>query len=321
MESVEPMSPVVEADERRELLEKQFEQVEETVQAEPRSRDEAGKFVAAAAEPVVEADPPVWKRPPASWKKDYHEAWNTADDRLKEYAWQREEQMRRGVESVMTKAQFADQMQSAIEPYVNTIRGMNLEPVDAVKALMNADHILRTSAPEQKLAYFHQLATQYGINLGNQSAPQQNLMDPTIYALQNELNNMRGEVMTWKQQQEQSQNQMLLGEINQFAQGAEHFEEARPAMIQLLQSGMAESLEDAYDKAIRINPELFETVQQAQQAKIAAQQSGEKNRAAKAARAAAVSVRSSTPGTNTAPIAQDRRSMLASQFDGVQERL
>ena len=311
---------------RKELLAQQFDKVEQEGQAEHLAeaveptgpaRDEAGKFAKAEkAEP--EPEPPVWKRPPASWKKDFHEDWNQAPDRLKEYAWQREEQMRRGVEPLLTKAQFADQMQTAIEPYMQTIRGMGLEPVDAIKALMNADHVLRTSAPDQKLAYFHQLAQQYGINLAGQQAPQ---VDPTIFALQNELNNVRGEVMTWKQQQEAAQNQTLLGEINNFASKAEHFEDARPTMIQLLQSGMAESLEDAYDKAIRLNPELFETVQQAQQAKIAARQSAEMNRAAKAARAAAVSVRSSTPGTNTAPKAQDRRSLLAEAFDSMADRL
>ena len=311
---------------RKELLEQQFEQAEqpaeavEPVKAAQPVRDEAGKFARAEKAPEAEAEPPVWKRPPASWKKDFHEDWNQAPDRLKEYAWQREEQMRRGVEPLLTKAQFADQMQTAIEPYLTTIRGMGLEPVDAIKALMNADHVLRTSAPDQKVAYFHQLAQQYGINLSGQQMPQ-NAMDPTIYALQNELNNVRGEVMTWKQQQEAAQNQTLLGEINNFASKAEHFEDARPTMIQLLQSGMAENLQDAYDKAIRLNPELFETVQQAQQAKMAAQQSAEMNRAAKAARAAAVSVRSSTPGANTATKAQDRRSLLAEAFDGMQERL
>jgi len=65
---------------------------------------------------------------------------------------------------------------------------------------------------------------------------------------------VRGEVMGWKQQQEMQQNQQLLGEINQFSMKADHFEEARPTMIQLLQSGMAETLEEAYEKAIRLNP-------------------------------------------------------------------
>ena len=323
---------------RKALLEQQFEAAEQVAEetaeqpkAESRQRDDSGKFTTkpartekTAPEASNEVDPPVWKRPPASWKKEVHELWNTADDRLKEYAWQREEQMRKGVEPLLSKAQFADSMNQAIEPYMNTIRGLGLTPDQAVSALMQADSILRTGAPQQKLAYLHQLAQQYGIDLTGMvdpnAMPQQN-PSYQFTPILNEINNLKGELNGWKQQQEAVQNQALLGEINAFAQKAEHFEEVRETMIPLLQNGLAQTLEDAYDKAIRLNPEIFEQVQQAQQAQIAAQKSAELNRAAKAARAAAVSVRSSTPGTNTAPKAQDRRSLLAEQFDAMSERL
>ena len=115
--------------------------------------------------------------------------------------------------------------------------------------------------------------------------------------------------------------EVLQGEIDQFSQGADYFEEARPTMIDLLSTGLAQTLEDAYDKAIRLDEGLFDQVNSAKQAKFQAQRSAELNRAAKSARAAAVSVRSSTPGTHTAPKAQDRRSLLAEQFDAVSERL
>ena len=313
---------------RKELLAQQFDEVEQAPADRP--RDEAGKYAKAekaapkAAEAPGEAEPPVWRRPPASWKKDYHEPWNTVDDKIKEYVWQREEQMRKGVEPLLSKAQFADSMQEAMEPFLPTIRGMGLEPAAAVKALMQADYTLRNSPPDQKLAYFHQLAAQYGINLGQQgfdAQQQQQMMDPRLFALQNELNNVRGEVLTWKQQQEAMQNQSLLGEINEFAQSAEHFEAARPVMISLLQTGQANTLQEAYDKAIWSDPEIRQNLIEAQQAERMAKLSDQKNRAAKAARAAAVSVRSSTPGTNTAPKANDRRSMLAEQFDSMNDRL
>lgn len=319
---------------RKELLAQQFEEVEAAAPQEQSNRDEGGRFTkqetakeapkAAKAAPVEQAEAPkeepLWKRPPASWKKDYHEPWNAVDDRIKEYVWTREEQMRKGVEPLLSKAQYADAMQSALEPYINTITGLGLKPEQAIGALAQADHILRTSDSNQKLQYFMQLANQYGINLNGaeQSAAP---VDPRLFALQNELNSVRGEVQSWKQQQEAVQNQALLGEINSFSQNKEHFEQARPTMIQLLQSGMAESLDEAYDKAIRLDPELFNSIQQAQQAQEAAKKSAELNRAAKAARAAAVSVRGSTPGTNTAPKAQDRRSLLAEQFDSMNDRL
>jgi hypothetical protein len=310
---------------RRAILEQGFEAAEKGEPVEASGRDDRGRFAPKAEEPPQEAEPPVWRRPPASWRKDFHDVWQKADPKMQEYAWQREEQMRAGVEPLLAKAQFADTMQEAIEPYLPTIQGMGLTPEKAVSALMQADYTLRTAPAQQKMQLFAQLAQSYGINLGamgaNPQAAPQNSVDPLVWQLQNELNNVRGEVMGWKQQQEMQQNQQLLGEINQFSLKADHFEEVRPTMIQLLQSGMAETLEQAYDKAIRLNPDLFEQVSKAQQAEQAAKQAKEYNRAAKAARAAAVSVRSATPSANTAPKAANRRALLEEAFSETETRL
>lgn len=63
---------------RRELLSQQFDEVQNETPVEA---------VRTQPEPDLEPppEPPVWERPPASWKKDYHEAWTTADPKLKEY--------------------------------------------------------------------------------------------------------------------------------------------------------------------------------------------------------------------------------------------
>lgn len=318
-----PATPEPELD-RREILAQQFEAAEQGQDVAP-VRDESGRFAPKAkeepAEAVEPAEDPVWMKPPSSWKKDYHEVWMSADPKMREYAWQREEQMKRGVEPLLSKAQFADAMQEALEPYMDTIRGLGMSPDKAVAALAQADYTLRNSPPEQKMQYFMQLAQSYGINLGQGQAQPQQSVDPMVYQLQNELNRVRGEVMGWKQQQEMAQNQQLLNEINDFSVKAEHFEEARPTMIQLLQSGVAETLEDAYDKAIRLDSALFDRVQQARQAEVNAKKAADKDRAAKSARAAAVSVRGSTPGTNTAPKATSRREMLMEALDEVSTRL
>jgi hypothetical protein len=328
LESARDEQPEVD---RRELLEAGLEAAEKGEPVEDVVRDAAGRFAGkqkqpeVTEEPQIEGDPPVWRRPPASWKKDYHEIWQKADPKMQEYAWQREEQMRAGVEPLLSKAQFADAMQEAIQPYMTTIQGLGLSPDKAVAALMDADHKLRNSDPQTKLAYFQQLAQSYGINLGAMQGqpgqmPQQTV-DPNVWALQNELNKVRGEVMGWKQQQEMVENQSLLSEINQFSLKAEYFEDVRPTMIQLLQSGVAQTLEDAYDKAVRLDPNLFEQVSKAQQAEIAAKQAKEQNKAAKVARAAAVSVRSSTPGVNTAPKSSDRRALLEEALSEIEARM
>jgi hypothetical protein len=308
-----PFQPEEAKTDRKELLAQQFDEAA------------AEAPVAAVSEPQVEAEPdadePVWKRPPTSWKRDYHEVWQTADDKLKEYAWQREEEMRKGVEPLLSKAQFADRMQKVIEPYEQTIRGLGIEPDAAVEALMRADYTLRNAPADQKRAYLGQLAAQYGINLGevdpySQGGP----IDPTVYQLQNELNNIRGEVVGWKQQQEQAQNQALVAEIDAFAKTADHFEEVRPTMISLLQSGVVSTLDEAYEKAIRLDDTVYAEIQKGRQAQDDVARREAANKAAKAAKAAAVSVRSSTPGGQPTTKAQDRRSLLFEQFDSMSDR-
>ena len=340
----------VESGSRKELLAEQFDQIEAEAPApapetapepaqepasESRARDASGRFARADSAPAAaksapaEAPPaaepaeePVWKRPPQSWKKEYHDAWLKADPRLQEYAYQREEQMRAGIEPIRAKAEFADRMNEAIEPYMDTIRGLGIDAPAAVKALMEADRILRSSPPQDRLNYFHSLARSYGIDLSSPGSPApQASVDPNFVALQNELIKIRGEVTGWKQAQEEAANAALLNEVSQFAAKAQHFEEARPTMIQLLQSGVATSLQDAYDKALRLDEGLWQRQLEAQQARSAADRKASADKAAKAARAAAVSVRSSTPGAPAPTKSADRRSLLAEQFDGLSERL
>ena len=307
----------VEQLDRRELLSQQFDDAQQQVEATPAETVQPA-IQTPEAEP--QAEPPVWERPPASWKKDYHEVWQTADPKLKEYAWQREEEMKRGVEPLLSKAQFADQIQQAIEPYQKNLKTLGIEPPQAIKALMDADNVLRHGTPQQKAQMFASLSQQYGVNLQEIGNLQQQPVDPTVSMLQNELYSVKNEVMTWKQQQEAAQNQALLSEIDSFAQKAEFFEDARPTMIQLLNSGMAQNLEDAYNKALRLDESLSSKLQQSQQAQAEAAKREAANKAAKAARAAAVSVRSSTPGVNMATKAQDRRSLLAEQIESLSGR-
>lgn len=343
------------ADTRKDILAQQFEEVETAAAApnpEPakltnddRPRDDKGKFVPkdvdddrfsptygkekkASAEPElplgdVPVEPPVWERPPNSWKKDYHDVWKAADPKLREYAYQREEQMRAGIEPLIPKAKFADEVNKVLEPYMGTLRGLGVTPPQAIEALIRTDHTLRNSSPEERRQLFLRLASQYGVNLtpveGEQ--PPQMQLPPEVFSLKNELTNLRGEVLSWKEQQERAANEKLQGEITRFGQKHEFFEDVREDMAMLLQSGRADTMEDAYDKAIRLNPELFDQIQTRKQAEEAAKTSAALDAAAKKAKTAAVSVKSSTPGSPTTAKATNRREMLAEQIGGIDSRL
>jgi len=336
---------------RRELLSQQMDAEQEELEFGPepdlnihpgnaeRARGEDGKFVAksdkpekaeaapkVAQAPAAEAtpkEPAVWERPPKSWKKDYHEVWGTIDPKGREYIVQRENELLGRYSELGPKAKLADTISEVAQPYMNTIRGMGIDITRAVKGLLEADNALRTLPPDQRRAYFLQVGRTYGIDLGGAPAQGQQAapVDQNSYAINNQINNLRGELIAFKEAQEQAQQASYLAEINSFSQTVEHFEDLRPTMIQLLNAGLATDLKSAYDKALRMNDELFEQAAAAKDAEAQQAQRETANRAAKAAKAAAVSVRGSSPGARPASKAQSRREMLLEQFDGVDSRL
>jgi len=302
---------------------------------EERARGPDGKFIAKepteapavdASEPVapvVAPEPveePAWSKPPPSWKKDFHEAYAKAPPEVQQYVTQREEEMRRGIEPLIPKAKMADEFMQAMAPFEQNIRSSGLPPAQAVATLMQADNILRNAPMEQRMAYARDLLGQYGIDLSGMdwsTAP----VDPRMVALQNQLQATQNTVSNLQQQSVEAHNAALLSEIEELSRGKEHFEAVRPAMAQLLQSGVATSFEDAYEKAIRLDDGLYQSVFAAKQAQIDADKRKVADEAAKAAKAAAVSVRTSTPGRAPPTKAQDRRSLLAEQMDGLDGRI
>lgn len=328
---------------RHEVLTENYEKIKAAQPTEEapkieRTRAPDGKFAAedkvaapkaATAAPGITTPPvdplaqpePVWKKPPNSWKKDYHEAWTKADPRLQEYAFQREEQMKAGVEPLKAKAAFADSVQQVLEPFMPTIRGLGYEAPQVIKGLLEADRILRSSPPQEKLAYLVQIAQNYGVDLqaltgaASQVAP----VNPDYHALRNELLSVKGQMQGWFDSQKQTESQTMQDMIDKFASadGHEHYETVKPVMAALLQSGQAKDLDEAYKKAVRLDDTLFESEVQARQAKTIE----DKDKAAKSARAAAVSVRGSTPGSHTATKADTRRDMLREGLRAMDSRV
>jgi hypothetical protein len=111
-ESNQPTEEAEDKPDRREMLAQALEDSEGT-QEQPQEIQDAKPAQTVQADPEAAAEPeekPVWERPPSSWKRDYHEIWETADPKLKQYAYQREEEMRAGIEPLIPKAKFADEV-------------------------------------------------------------------------------------------------------------------------------------------------------------------------------------------------------------------
>jgi hypothetical protein len=161
---------------------------------------------------------------------------------------------------------------------------------------------------------FHRLAQDYGIQLNSDSLqmPEQAYVDPYQQQLMQQLQATQQQVQQLSAIREQEENARLSQEINRVSSDRErfpHFEMVREDMAQLLERGLAQDLESAYAKAVRMNDEAYK-LEQDRLLKSVSTQASKAQQVAKA-KATAVSPRSATPsGQVKGTDAKDRRSLL-----------
>jgi hypothetical protein len=315
---------------------------ETTEQAAQRARDEQGRF--AAKEQAAIATPQATQAPvgtpavqaepvarPTTWKREYlplydklakGEALTPEESRkLAPYMTQREKEFATGVSTYKAEAQNAKELQDALTPFMADLQQHNIKPSTWITNLGNAHTTLVKGSPEQKIQMFARLAQQYGVPLAAVAAPEGQTIHPVVSNLMQQIESLKSQVTTVTGWREQMQQETLQQQISKFSDAEKypHFEAVRGDMAQLLESGVAKDLDQAYTKAVRLNDDVW-TLEQERQAAAAeaTRQAADKTAAAAQARTRAVSTRTSTPsGTAVNSGAKDRRASLAEKFDAM----
>lgn len=288
----------------RDISEKHNEEVvpdeapkEEVESAAKVARDEKGKFAKTEAPKIEEGlikevEPaPVEDTPlPNTWKKEAAEAWAKADPVLRREVARREADIHKGIEQYRQAAEYAYDIDSTMTPYMKTIESLGITPQVAIKAMLDVDHKLRYSAPHEKAVHLAQLAKTYGIDL-NEVVNASNSVDPRVYELAQQNEQLRYQFEQQKQRVEMQAEQELNSQIASFASDPNHahFETVKLHMAALLQAGQAKDLSDAYEQAIYANPTTRAAVLQ-QQTQAAKEEAAKRAQAAK--QAAGVNLRS-----------------------------
>ena len=244
----------------------------------------------------VKIEQETQSKAPSTWRKEVAEKWATLPPEVRAEVERRESDIHKGIEQYKQAAQFAHSMDKAISPYYETIQKLGISPEKAVSELMAADNRLRNGAPQEKLAYFSQLAAGYGIDIQALASGeyQQYQPDPTVSALQKQVQDLSG----WRQQQESAvqmqAQQQLDSEIAKFASDPnhKHFETVKAHMAALLQAGVATDLKEAYEQAVYANQHTRAAVLAEQQA-AAKVEAAKKVKAAK--EAAGINIKSRAP--------------------------
>ena len=286
-----------------------------------RERDEKGRFTAKAKE-LAEAEHPAGTapakavtaevpapdpavkpiEPPAHFTAEQKAEFAKLAPEAKNYVSAIEkareaEYTRRSQEHAEFK-RTAEPLVQAVQPYIPYLTQiapqLGQTPPQLIASIIATEHRLRNAPPAERYQAFAQLAQAYGIDLANfasgqipvQHQPtQQPYLDPRIL---NDLEATKRDLAELKREREaQASNR----QIETFASEKDeqghpkypYFDKVRHVMASIIQSGQADSLADAYSKAVEPMKELIDKEMAARKATAEAEQKAALEKAKKAA--------------------------------------
>ncbi|WFG54187.1 hypothetical protein Mx9_p80 [Myxococcus phage Mx9] len=268
---------------------------------------------AASAAPGTET-PAAPKQPdtraPQSWRPGVREQWAKLPPEVQQEVVRREGEVQKLLQESSEHRKVAQAFQQTVQPYMGMIQAEGGEPVRAIAGLLQTAAALRTAPPLHKAQLVAQIIQGYRVPLDALDAalagqqPPAGAQQPQQHFDPNELLQQAEQrvMQRFQAQAQQARTSKVQQELEAFVSSgkAEFLDDVRPYMSSLLaaasQSGVAMSLEDAYNQAVRMHPELRGVLQQREQAA----QATASQAATQRARAAASSVKS-TPVTSAAP--------------------
>ena len=179
-------------------------------------------------------------------------------------------------------------MDQVLEPIRGQLQANGINEADYVGRLIQADKMLQQD-PTRAIQY---LAQQAGINLDTLEAGEQQYADPQITALQERVNLLTNHLTEQERVQSEAQTNELYSHIDEFRARKDsdgnqlypHFDKVRQAMGGLIQTGQAQSMVDAYNKAVRLDDSLYKETLVAERKKAESQEDSRRKEAVQKAK-------------------------------------
>ncbi len=254
-------------------------------------------------------------KPPHGWKPAMREKFNALPEDVQREVIRREVDISKGMELAADARRFKQDFDTKVAPYQAELASRNVNAMDAFDNYLKTAYQLRHAPPQEKAALVGGLIQQYGIDVGmldqiltNQVQAAQPgegyngaVPDPSVTAAIQQALQPYQQFMQSQQNQairtaEQTQGEVKT-EVETFKEDPlnEFYEDVRPDMANLLEAAAMRNtqmtLQEAYDRAILLRPDLAEIVAQRR----LQTQAQAKDQAAKAAQAKAVGVAGGSP--------------------------
>lgn len=261
-------------------------------------------------QPAPQAQPA--ERAPVSVPPALREHWQALPEGFRQYTLQREQQVQVALQQSAEARRFAGEFSQMMQPYLPFMRAEGAEPMQAVQNLMDIAVTLRTGTAAEKARTIAQIVGAYGVDIaaldsalaGVAPDPAQQGFDPSLVQreVQRALSPLVQQAEARRAQMEQRTAAEVQSEIAAFAEKHEFFADLRMAMADMMDVAEAQgrklTLEEAYEAAAYLNPEIRRVMLAREQAKSAQST----NATAQRAKAAAVQVKG-TGAEVTAPAA------------------
>jgi hypothetical protein len=234
---------------------------------EPVVVDTKATEVKAESTPTDQVDIP---KPPNSWRPAVREQWAKLPPEVRQEVLKRERETEVALSQSANARKFLQEFQNVVQPFEHLIRAQNSTPLAAVDNMMRTAAALQTGTPAQKAALVAQIIQNYGIDLETlgavlQNQPVKDSVNPNlqrelapIYEFMNEIRNIR-------KTNEERISQRAQAAIEEIA-NEPFFEDLREDIADLLEfnarRGKSITLKEAYQQAIKLNPEISQIIEQ-----------------------------------------------------------
>ena len=294
-------------------------------EADAQARGEAQQAKPAAGTPEPQKPEGEARAPmqaPRSWKPGAREHWASLPPDVQQEVMRRETEISRFAQNTAQARQVADTLGQMAQQYAPALQAEGVDIITATQNLMGMVGRLRFGTPQERASTIVSLINSYGVDvealdqalvnhLGGQNgqpmqAQPQQFTDPRVDQLLGSIQQMQA------QRIEQVRNEAVR-EVQTFGQGKDFFNDVREDMADILEMaarrGIDMTMEQAYERACKLNPEIDRIVSQRAAAAAAQNQNGSTARA----RLASSSVRS-TPA-NAPSKAGDQSRNLRDELD------
>lgn len=215
-------------------------------------------------------------RPPQSWKKEAKGEWNNLPLHVRQEVYRREAQVNQVLHEAAQHRQIAEQFSQVIAPYQARINSLGAAPAELVGRLLQTEYALATGTRQQTAQMIAKLVKDYDVDIEALDAAlsgtvAQRRAAPAVNDIQSLVQQQVQQALAPVYQQQQAaimaEKQKAVETVESMALNPDYpfFDEVRDEMADLIdlkaQKGIYLSLEEAYDMAVKINPNTANRIQ------------------------------------------------------------